>query len=100
MNAFGMLLLMSTPATIFLFFVRKQVIKAWSIFALLYMFFGVFFILKQDDYSGGLPVGISDQSYYAISLAMGFTAVTLFWAIIHTLILRHKEKKAGQTMIK
>ena len=83
------------PSTIALLFVRRQVIKAWSIFTLLYVFAGVLFLANQE-----VEGWISPRGLYAIFFGVALSIITILWSIIHTLILRHNEKKVGQTMTK
>jgi len=96
LQTIGGLMLFFFPSTALILFVRKQIVKAWYPFALLYLVSGTIFLSSQDPY-GWL---ISARAVYAAYLGTGLFVITLLWAIIHTLILRRAEKKAIQTAVK
>ena len=80
-----------TPSTLILLFVRKEIIKSWSLFAIIYVFVGILFIIKQNENIGAWG---SSTSFFPGFFGLSLSLVTVLWAIIHTLILRHAEKKA------
>ena len=86
-----------TPSTFALFFVRKQVVQAWSLFALVYVFAGVMYVIKQNVHIG---VFGSSTSFFPLFAGFFLSAITIFWAIIHTLIIRRREKKVNQAVVK
>ena len=94
------LVLFSTPSVIPILFIRRRLFNLWYPVALAYLVFGTIFLVGQNSASGGLPISISEQFVYAVDLAVAFFVVTFLWSIIHTLILRHQEKKTNQAVVK
>ena len=88
---------LAIPGSLVLLFVRKKVVLVWTIFAIVYLFISLAFLYTCDTSSGMFGSQRGDWSFI---LGIALSVITAFWAITHTLILRHKEKKAGQTMIK
>jgi hypothetical protein len=84
------LTLLSIPGSFSLLFVRKSTVVKWSIFAVVYFLLS-FFILNQSDPSSRM-FG-SERAWNSFSLGILFSIITIFWSIIHTLILRHRDKK-------
>ena len=82
----------SIPGSIALLFVRKQTIQIWAIFALCYFIVAIVEIASRDNSNSGWW-GWSEQSVHLIDWGIAFSLITILWSIIHTLILRHKEKK-------
>jgi len=94
----GGIILFLLPVDIIFLFVQKQVIKVLSLFILLYIFLASIFLSSQDTYRG--LFGVSDRSMYALYIGLSLSLITVLWAIIHTLVLRHREKKANQAVVK
>lgn len=84
-GGFALLLI---PGTVALLFTRKEVIKAWSLFAVLYFIITLIFLSTQNAYGW-----ISPRGMYGVWLSASLSAITIFWSIIHTLILRRQDKK-------
>ncbi len=79
------------PGAFSLLFVRKEVIKKWFFFALPYVVGSILFLSNQEDGAGYFI--ISPRGAYVIFLGSIFSGITILWAIIHSLIIRHFEKK-------
>ena len=92
LQTIGGLAFFSFPGTLPLLFVRRRLFNMWSIFAVFYLVFGTIFLSTADSNSWLL----SERAGYTIYLGIGFFIVTFLWSIIHTLILRHLEKKVNQ----
>ena len=92
------LALFCIPGAFSLLFVRKQVLFWWSFSLILFFVVASDTISQANSYAGWW--GASQRDYATLSLGIFFSIFTILWAIIHTLILRHKEKKVGQTMTK
>lgn len=84
-GGFALLLI---PGTVALLFTRKEVIKAWSLFAVLYFIITLVFLSTQNAYGW-----ISPRGMYGVWLSASLSVITIFWSIIHTLILRRQDKK-------
>ncbi len=82
------------PSTLILLFVRKEIIKSWSLFTVLYVFVGILFISKQNENIGTWG---SSTSFFPGFFGLSLSLITILWVIIHTLILRHREKKVVRT---
>ncbi len=72
-----------------LVFVRRVIIFSWLIFVAIYMYISYKILINTH------PVGgwFNDRAFYAAELGLGLSAITILWAIIHSLIIRHYEKK-------
>ncbi len=79
------------PGAFSLLFVRKEVIMKWFFFALPYVVGSILFLANQEDGAGYFI--ISPRGAYVILLGSIFSGITILWAIIHSLIIRHFEKK-------
>lgn len=84
--------LLFLPGSLSLLFVQRKVLRAWSLFLLFY-FIGTYLILSSQSYWGSW-IG-NDRAFYAAELGLVLSVVTILWSIIHTLIIRHDEKKRG-----
>lgn len=80
------------PGAFSLLLVRRKVLGMWSIFLLIYLV-GTYFILSSQSYWGSWTG--NDRTFYAGELGLAFSVITILWSIIHTLIIRHGEKKGG-----
>lgn len=93
------LVLFSTPSVIPILFIRRRLFNYWYPTALIYLIIGTIYLLSKDGIGGGLPIGISERGGYTVYLAIGFSVATLLWSIIHTLVLRHNEKKNANVKV-
>ncbi len=81
------------PGAISLFFVRKEVLKLWSFFALFYLI-GACLILTNQDYWGGNLIN-NERQFYAGELSLILSILTIIWAITHSFMIRKGEKKSA-----
>lgn len=78
------------PGSFSLLFARRGTVQVWLPFWVLFMFFTLSFL--QGQASGSLMFG-SPRGWLGLYLGLAFSLITVLWVIIHTLIIRHNEKK-------
>ncbi len=77
------------PGAISLLFVRTQIIRAWSFFALPYLLLVTIFLSQQ---SVGGVFGSGERAWYSIMFGLFFSLLTILWAIAHSFAIRRGEK--------
>ncbi len=90
LDSLQILLLSFLPGAISLVFVRRLIVVLWSLFALPYIYISTIFLSHQ---SIGSSLGPGIRAGYGIELGLALSISTILWAIIHSLIIRHFEKK-------
>ncbi|MFA5831660.1 MAG: hypothetical protein WC878_07590 [Candidatus Paceibacterota bacterium] len=87
-------------SSILLFFLPARAFNWWRWFALIAIPVGIWDI-ATTKFGSGMPVGSPyDASNIDGDLFLGATIIIAFLATLHTLILRHAEKKANQAVVK
>ena len=94
----GGFILFSFPSTIPILFVRRQLFNLWSFVVIPLFVVSAVFLSTIDN--SPTWFGPTSRGLDIIVFGFSFSVITLLWSIIHTLILRHREKKMKQTIAK
>ena len=98
LSTVSMLMLFIFPSTLLILFVRKQILILWSFIVFFVVIAEINYLLSRDTLSH--LFGGSDRSQSAFGFGICLFVITLAWSIIHTLILRHQEKRELQGVVK
>ena len=70
-------------------FVRRKIVGTWALFALPYIYISMIFLSKQ---STGSMMGPDARMLYAGELGLALSVITIIWVIVHSWILRKKNR--------
>ena len=86
--AYGQWLIASA---VVILFARLETLKRWNIFAVAYLVATTIVLAFTPISSGGF--GFQERLTVAQIFGLLFLIITILWVVIHTVILRRKEKK-------
>ncbi len=78
-------------AGIVLLFARYATLKRWAVFALFYLAITAVVLAYTGMSTGG--IGFNERLFMSHVFGVLFLVVTILWVIVHTIILRRRERR-------